>query len=109
MNVSWPQPEFAESFDFQLHVTSTFGANTTHLSWGEHRVEYTARNTYNDKETTCVFYIDVRRTLTFLRFSGVDFYRLLYMFNPYMIAHGKRTALPTKHLLTFIYLCKNTS
>ena len=65
VNVSWPQPEFSESLGFQLHVTSTFGTNTTHLSWGEHRVEYIARNTYNDKETACVFYIDVRRTLVF--------------------------------------------
>jgi len=65
VKVSWPQPEFSESLGFQLHVTSTFGANTTHLSWGEHRVEYIARNIYNDMETACVFYIDVRRTFSF--------------------------------------------
>ena len=65
MNVSWSEPEFSESLGFQLNVTSTFGTNSTSLSWGDHRVEYTARNTYNDMETACVFFVDVRRTLVF--------------------------------------------
>ncbi|KAI0225297.1 hypothetical protein LSAT2_023835 [Lamellibrachia satsuma] len=61
VNVSWSEPEFSESLGFQLNVTSTFGTNTTSLSLGEHRVEYTARNTYNDRETACTFFVDVRR------------------------------------------------
>ena len=60
-NVSWPEPEFSESLNFQLNVTSTFGKNSVSLGWGEHRVEYTARNTYNNMVTTCVFYVDVTR------------------------------------------------
>jgi len=60
-NVSWQEPEFTESLGFPLNVTSTFGKNTVSLGWGEHRVEYTARNTYNNMVTTCVFYVDVKR------------------------------------------------
>ena len=60
-NVSWPQPEFSESLNFQLNVTSTFGKKTVSLGWGEHRVEYTARNTFNNMVTSCVFYVDVTR------------------------------------------------
>ena len=63
MNASWPEPVFTESLGFELNITSTYGANTTSLGWGEHRVEYIARNTYNNRETTCVFYVDVSRTL----------------------------------------------
>ena len=60
-NVSWSEPEFSESLGFQLNVTSTFGKNSVSLGWGEHRVEYTARNTFNNMETTCVFYVVVTR------------------------------------------------
>ena len=62
VNVSWPEPVFTESLGFELNITSTYDDNTTSLGWGEHRVEYTARNTYNNQETTCVFYVDVSRT-----------------------------------------------
>ena len=60
-NVSWPEPIFTDSLGFELNITSTFDANTTALGWGEHIVEYTARNAYNNLDTTCVFYIDVMR------------------------------------------------
>ena len=63
VNVSWPEPVFTESLGFELNITSTYGANTTSLGWGEHRVEYIARNTYNNRDTTCVFYVDVARML----------------------------------------------
>lgn len=59
--VSWPEPEFSESLGFRLNITSTFGANAVSLGWGEHTVEYRARNTYNNMETTCVFYVDITR------------------------------------------------
>ena len=60
-NISWPEPIFTDSLGFELNITSIFDANTTSLGWGEQRVEYTAINTYNNLETTCVFYIDVMR------------------------------------------------
>ena len=68
-NVSWSQPEFSESLGFQLNVTSTFGKNTVSLGWGERRVEYTARNTYNNMVTTCVFYVDVTRKSELTRYT----------------------------------------
>ena len=58
-NVSWPEPEFSDSLGTPLTVNSTYGSNTVLLGWGEYRVEYTARNTYNNLETTCVFYVEV--------------------------------------------------
>ena len=61
MNVSWPDPIFYDAQGSDIKVTSTFGTNTTTLSWGEHRVEYTATNTYNNRTTFCVFHIDVFR------------------------------------------------
>ena len=60
-NVSWPDPEFSDSLGIPLNITSTFGKNTVSLGWGEHRVEYTARNTFNNLVTSCVFYVDVTR------------------------------------------------
>ncbi len=57
--VSWLNPEFADSLGFELNITSTFDTNTTTLGWGEQRVEYTARNTYNNRKTLCVFFIDI--------------------------------------------------
>ena len=61
MNVSWPDPIFYDAQGSDIKVTSTFGTNRTALSWGEHRVEYTATNTYNNRTTFCVFHIDVFR------------------------------------------------
>ncbi|KAI0232116.1 hypothetical protein LSAT2_017548 [Lamellibrachia satsuma] len=60
-NVTLSEPEFSESLGFQLNITSTYGTNSTSLRWGEHRVEYTARNTYNDRETAYAFHVDVTR------------------------------------------------
>ena len=60
-NVSWPEPIFTDSLGLRLNITSTFNTNATSLGWGEHRVEYTAMNTYNNLERACVFYIDVMR------------------------------------------------
>ena len=60
-NVSWPEPIFYDAQGSDIKVTSTFGTNTTSLSWGEQRVEYTATNTYNNRTTFCVFHIDVFR------------------------------------------------
>jgi len=68
-NVSWSEPEFSESLGFQLNVTSTFGNNTVSLGWGEHRVEYTAINIYNNMVTTCVFYVDVKRKSELTHYS----------------------------------------
>ena len=60
-NVSWPEPIFYDAQGSDIKVTSTYGTNTTTLSWGEQRVEYTATNTYNNRTTFCVFHIDVFR------------------------------------------------
>ena len=61
VNVSWPEPIFYDAQGSDIKVTSTFGRNRTALSWGEHRVEYTATNTYNNLTTFCVFHINVFR------------------------------------------------
>ena len=61
VNVSWPEPIFYDAQGSNIKVTSTYGTNTTALSWGEQRVEYTARNTYNDRETACIFYFNIMR------------------------------------------------
>ena len=60
-NVSWPEPIFMDSLGLQLNITSTFGTNVTTLDWGEHRVEYIATNTHNNRKTACVFYIEIAR------------------------------------------------
>ena len=57
--VSWPEPIFSDSQSSEIKVTSTFGSNAKMLSWGEHRVTYTATNTYNKRTTLCVFYVKV--------------------------------------------------
>ena len=59
--VSWLEPIFTDSLGFRLNITSTFNTNTTSLDWGEQRVEYIAINVFNDRETECVFYVDVTR------------------------------------------------
>ena len=101
-NVTWSEPEFSELLGFQLNVTSTFSTNSTSLRWGEHRVEYTARNTYNDRETACVFYVEVtRKSLLKRKTRGGDtgyvsvFIYEIHVFTNLLVGQDRSIELPT--------------
>ena len=124
--MSWPEPIFYDAQGSDIKVTSTFGTNTTTLSWGEQRVEYTATNTYNNRTTFYVFHIDVFRKyrlhgkcmhssiIVFVKLYYTDmqyrgFYKCIYTIPSLDILQGT-SSYSDRSLCTTIYqMCRSTN
>jgi len=63
-DVRWRQPRFREPHDYRITVSSPYSANRATLTWGSHRITYTARSTINGREVTCRFTVTVKREYT---------------------------------------------